>query len=231
MIIHDFGARSGAWLRRYPATLVLVLALAAAALATGTVAGGLPQRLLNRFGFAPTDFWAVDLGRMFSSALITRGRGVFAGAVIMVIVAVGSVERRAGSRWAMGTFWGAHLWTLLLMSLTLRPDDLVVRTSLAERMAILRDVGPSAGYLGCLGLALATVPSRRVRWAVALLVVCGLAGDFLGWIPVDAGLARDLSADLAHLIAFPSGWIVGEIAMRRPGWFAARPAPPSRPIR
>lgn len=208
------GERPGAWPRRYPVTLLLVVAMTVAAVATGTVAGGLPQRLVNRLGFAPSDFWAVDLWRMFTSALVTHGRMVFAGAVVMVIIGVGAVERRAGSVWALGTFWGVHVWTLLLMSLTLRPDDSVARPSIAERMATLRDVGPSAGYYGCLGLALATVPNRRIRWAVAGLVLGWLAGDFAGWIPVDAGLARDLSADLAHLIAFSTGWIAGEIATR-----------------
>lgn len=214
MNIQTFGQRVSEQLRRYPVTLLLVAALCAAAVATGTVAGGLSQRLVNRLGFAPADFWAVDLWRMFTSALVTRGRGVFAGAVIMVVVAVGAVERRAGSRWAAAGFWGSHVWTLLLMSLALRADDVAGRPSLSERMATLRDVGPSAGYLGCLGLALATMPNPRLRGAAAVLVVGWLAGDFIGWIPVDAGLAQDLSADLAHLIAFATGWIVGEIATR-----------------
>ena len=97
MNIHTLGERPGAWLRRYPVTLLLVVAMAVAAVATGTVAGGLPQRLVNRLGFAPSDFWAVDPWRMFTSALVTHGRAVFAGAVV-IITAASSNPLNSGTR-------------------------------------------------------------------------------------------------------------------------------------
>ena len=214
MNIEDIRVRSGQWQRRYPVTIALVIALDVGALATGTVAGGLSRRLLDRFGFAPRDLWAVDLWRMFSSALITHGRGIFASALLMVTVAVGALERRAGSRWALAAFWGVHLWTLLILSLTLRPAEAAMRPSLVQRITTIRDVGPSAGYFGCLGLLLATVPNRRLRAVLAAGVLCWLGADLVGWVPMGSTLAQDLSAALAHLIAFPTGWLAGEIGMR-----------------
>lgn len=214
MNIEDIGGRSEAWLRRYPVTITLVAALFVVALATGTVADDLSRGLLGRFGFAPRDFWAVDLWRMFSSAVITHGREVFASAVLMVTVTVGGVEHRAGSRWALATFWGVHVWTLLIMSLTLRPTELVMPSSLVERMATIRDVGPSAGYLGCLGLLFATLPHRRLRGVLVVGVLCWLGADLVGWVPMGSTPAQDVSADLAHLIAFPTGWLAGEIGTR-----------------
>ena len=66
------------------------------------------------------------------------------------------------------------------------------------------DVGPSAGYYGCLGVAIAGLQTKR-RTALTVVIVVVLTAR-LTWSTMhlpDEG--RMMSADLAHLVAFPMG--------------------------
>lgn len=205
--------RSSWWSpRRYPATLLLLAALVATALGTGTALGGLPQRFVHRFGFAPADLWALDLWRLFSSALVTQGGATFLLALVMVAVAVGMVEHRVGSWRAFLTFWGAHVWTLLIMSVALRVALAGGQPGIEDTVATLRDVGPSAGYFGCLGVAMALPKDRRAGWAGTLGISIWLVADMLGQARGTPAQV-EVSADIAHLTAFVSGW--APVAWRR----------------
>jgi hypothetical protein len=87
--------------------------------------------------------------------------------------------------------------------------------SLVKRMlALERDVGPSAGYFGCLGLVCARLPGRW-RWLSGGAILTGLVGAIL--FPAQAGEseAMKLLADFAHLIAFPLGWFSSGIGNKR----------------
>jgi hypothetical protein len=77
----------------------------------------------------------------------------------------------------------------------------------------VRDVGPSAGYYGCLGFALANTSSRRATTVggVALLLILRLASS--GYHLPNAG--HILAADLAHVVAFPIGALWGAMWKRR----------------
>jgi hypothetical protein len=208
--------RSRWWfLQRYPATLLLLAALVAAALGTGTAVGELPRRLVNRFGFAPADLWALDLWRLFSSALITQGGASFILALVVVALSSGTVEARVGSRLAFLTFWGSHVWTLLVMSLALGPALADGSPGLDYAIATLRDVGPSAGYFGCVGAAVALQRDDRLRWGGAVGVAAWLAVDLLGWVSGAAAGPGELSADVAHVIAFGSGWVAMMMIWKR----------------
>jgi uncharacterized membrane protein (DUF441 family) len=206
----DPAARTG-WPRRYRSTLVLVSALVASALITGTVLGGLSNRMLDLVGFAPIDLWEMDVLRVFTSALVTHGGLVFVAAVVMTALSVGGVERRMGSLAAMGVFWGVHVWTLLVMAAVLPVIEGEAARPLVETLSTLRDVGPSAGYFGCLGFALAAT-SFRARGVAAAVVLAWLLGDVGGWLSGAGPLPPELSADIAHLIAFPTGWVAAMVA-------------------
>ena len=129
----------------------------------------------------------------------------------MVALFVGAVERRAGWRWALGTFSAVHVWTLLRLSLTSYLAEGEPGRTLGSTMATLRDVGPSAGYFGCVGFTVATLVDRRLRILVSVLVLVWLGADFGGVITMGAALPQEFSADLAHLIAFPAGWLLGRV--------------------
>ena len=122
----------------------------------------------------------------------------------MVAFAVGLSEWMTGSRRAALTFWGVHFSTLLIESLFVVLPMRWAGTTLGSLVALTRDVGPSAGYFGALGLVSAHLKSPWnlvsggiifIALEIALLHVNG-----------NSSLGMEVSADIAHIIAFPLGW-------------------------
>ena len=201
--------------RRLSFTLIMLTALLAGALATNTHTDDLSPHWLNRLGFAPADIWFLRLERLFTSALITSGGWVFWQAVGMVALAVGAAEWLAGTKRTVATFWGVHLVTLLIESLLIAWPLHQWGTSLGATLVVARDVGPSAGYFGCLGLTGACFPKKRWGQVAGLFVFSSLVWTILQ--PPCAGQndAVKLFADLAHLIAFPLGWLSSYVIFKR----------------
>jgi hypothetical protein len=180
------------------------VALVVAALITGTVVGTLPRYVLQRIGFAPRDLWGMDLLRLFTSALVTHGRGIFASALVLTMVSVGAVERRYGTVIAAISFWAAHVWTLVVTSTVAAWGHEGILSQLGLALVSVRDVGPSAGYFGTIGVALWSVRSVRVRGVAWVALVAWLVADLGGLIRLGPALRQEASADFAHLIAFLS---------------------------
>ena len=196
-------------LRRFPFTLTMLVLLGLTAILTNTQVATISTKWLNRLGFAPVDLLALDLGRLFTSALVTSGGRVFWEALGMVAFAVGLSEWLTGSRRAALTFWGVHLSTLVLESLFIALPLHWAGMTFGSLVALSRDVGPSAGYFGALGLVSAHL---KHPWNLISggLIFIGLQ---LALLHVSGGnsLGMEVSADLAHLIAFPLGWYSSKI--------------------
>jgi hypothetical protein len=193
---------------RYPTTATLLAVLVVAAIVTETASGRLTSEWLERVGFAPRDLWELELGRLFTSALVTHGPRVLVGALLMTGISVGIAERRAGALWAMGVFWGIHLATVVGMAVVLTPLHATLQSRVTEGLVVVRDVGPSAGYFGALGFGLSASSSKMARLA-AVLVLLWLVLNLLGLVHLGDALPQKASADLAHMVAFPLGWLVG----------------------
>jgi hypothetical protein len=191
-------------LQRFPFTLTMLALLGLTAIWTGTHTAAISANWLDRLGFAPIDLLALDLGRLFTSALVTSGGLVFWEALAMVAFAVGLSEWLTGTRRAALTFWGVHLSTLIFESLVVALPMHWIGMSLGSLVALSRDVGPSAGYFGALGLVSAHL---RYPWNLISggVIFIGLQ---IVLLHVSGGnnLGMEVSADLAHLIAFPLGW-------------------------
>jgi hypothetical protein len=196
-------------LRRFPFTLTMLVLLGLTAILTNTQVATISTEWLDRLGFAPVDLFALDLGRLFTSALVTSGGRVFWEALGMVAFAVGLAEWLTGPRRAALTFWGVHLSTLVIESLVVVLPIHFIGTTLGSLVALSRDVGPSAGYFGALGLVSAHL---KHPWNLISggLIFIGLQ---LALLRVSGGnnLGMEISADLAHLIAFPLGWYSSKI--------------------
>lgn len=199
--------------RRWLFTCLTLLALILIALATNTHVSELSTRWLHRLGFAPRDLLRLQWGRMLTSALLTSGGTSFWLSLAMVLIAVGAAEWLAGTRRAGCTFWGVHLLTLLLEAWIIAVPLRLYDGALGAALSVARDVGPSAGYFGCLGLACARLPGRW-RWLSAAIWAALWATL---WLPGGIGHARTLaiSASLAHVIAFPLGWIAARVPLQR----------------
>ena len=194
------------FLRRVPFTLIMLAGLFIGALVTNTYFQSITHRWLNRTGFSARDLWYLRLGRLFTSAMVTVGGRVFWEAVLLVALFVGLAEWRSGWKRAAATFWGVHLLALMLLSLIISLSVHQLRAFGLEASLVARDVGPSAGYFACLGLLSAQL-KRPWNWVSGgVLFAMFVIALFM---PAAAGESAHLkfSADLAHLLAFPLGWL------------------------
>ncbi len=193
-------------LHRFPVTLGLLLTLALVALATNSHTSRLEPDWLTQLGFASQDFWEVRWGRLVTSALVTLGGSVFWQAIGMVSLAVGAAEYLTGSKQTFAVFWGVHLTTLLTTGLIVSP---ILHWLVFNGDSLLlwsRDVGPSAGYFGALGFAVAALPvRRRWRWLLATVIFAGLVLTLWQTSGVGEAGTLKLLANITHLIAFPLG--------------------------
>jgi hypothetical protein len=192
--------------RRLPFTLIMVILLLLVAWWTNSYFQELTRAWVNRLGFAPRDFWLLRWERLILSALVTSGGVSFWFALGMVASTSGAAEWKMGTLRTALTFWGVHLITLviegIIFSLPIR------RLGFTQERALFfsRNVGPSAGYMACLGLITTFLP-KPWRWVAFGLIMAYLVIALL--LPACAGVtpAIELSDDLAHLIAYPLGWL------------------------
>lgn len=191
-------------LRRFPFTLTMVTLLVLIAIWTHTHASAISVEWMDRLGFAPLDLLALNLGRLVTSALVTSGGWVFWEALGMVTFTVGLSEWMTGSRCAVLNFWGVHVSTLLIESLAVTLPMHWFGTTFGSLVALSRDVGPSAGYFGALGLVSAHL---KYPWNLVSGGMIFIALEFaLLHISGNNTLGLEISADIAHVIAFPLGW-------------------------
>jgi hypothetical protein len=186
-------------IRRLPFTALTLAAFVAAALASRSVVEPLDDALMQRFGFAPADVIAAELWRAITSVFLTSGGAAFWSGLIMIALVVGAAEWFLGTRRAALTFWGAHLVTLLAMLAIAAP--LAEGGGIASLLYSVRDVGPSAGYVGCLAALAVAAPAawRRLLVPAAALALAGALALTLASEPL---VPAALSADVAHLTAF-----------------------------
>ncbi len=187
-------------------TLIMVILLLLVAWWTNSYVQDLTREWVNRLGFAPRDFWFLRWWRLILSALVTSGGVTFWFALGMVGITCGVAEWKAGTIRTALTFWGVHLVTLVLEGLIFSLPLHQFGFSQAHALFFSRNVGPSAGYVGTLGLITTFLP-RLWRWvAFGGILVYLLVALFL---PPQAGVTPviELSDDLAHLIAYPLGFM------------------------
>jgi hypothetical protein len=199
---------------RLPFTLTMLALLVITALVTNTTFQNITHHWLNRTGFAPNDLWYGRIERMFSSALVTSGGIVFWEALFFVIFAVGLAEWLTGWKRTAATFWGVHLLALVLLSLIISLGLHQLRDFGLEAAEVARDVGPSAGYFACFGLVSAQL-KRPWNWISGGLLFAMFVTVLLIPAAADENAQIKFSADLAHMLAFPLGWLSSWIAANK----------------
>lgn len=193
-----------ATLRRFPFTITIVVIVALVGMSTASHLDALHPTLLERFGFAPRHLPRGELLRLATCVFLTHGGRAFYQSLAMLAVCVGWCEKRVGTWKTLLAFWGVHLATLLVQSLLLAIPLHRLDLWWGRLLAIEHDVGPSAGYYGCLGLVCQKQSPPRRLWLLSIIggiLIARVAWSALGSAP----RASSLSADVAHLIAFPLG--------------------------
>jgi hypothetical protein len=184
-------------------TLIMAALLLLTALITGSWTTTLTPTWQERLGFAPSDLIKLNWDRIFTSALVTSGGLGFwlpFGAMIGLAFAA---EMLDGTRQALLAFWLPHLAFTTGGSLLIGLADQLTSSSLLHAIYTDRDVGPSAGYFGCMGLIVSYFP-RPWRYLVGFSIIGGLVVGII--FSARQGTVIDVSAGLAHLAAFPLGW-------------------------
>jgi hypothetical protein len=189
-----------------PFTIVMMAGLILAAIFTNTYFEQITRHWINRVGFSPRDFWYMRYERMVTSALVTSGGKVFWQALLLVGLFVGLAEWITGTKQVGITFWGVHLLTLVLLSLIVSLALHRLRDFGLAASEIERDVGPSAGYFACLGLVSAQM-KRPWNWISGILLFIMFAVVLFLPAGTDKSAEIKFSADFAHLLAFPLGWL------------------------
>lgn len=203
----------GQVVKRLPFTLCMLTLLLLVAWGTNSYIQELENSWLNRLGFAPRDFWFFHWERLILSAPVTNGSSAFWFSLGMVALASGVAEWKTSSLRAALTFWGVHMVTLVLEALIFLLPLHKLGFYQAQLIFFLRDVGPSAGFMGCLGLITTFLP-KPWNWVAFGAILAFLITMLLLPPRPSESQALKIVADLAHLIAFPLGWMSGFIFRR-----------------
>ncbi len=197
---HELGNLIG----KFAFTWIMLMGFLTAAIGTQTHTRTLAPHRLERFGFAPHDLWFWRWERLFTSVWITTGGRVFAPVLGIVTFSIGLVEWLAGTKRALATFWGVHLLTMLIESLLIILPLHRLGYARGTTLTLVRDVGPSAGYFGCLGFATRRLPPKLGQFTYGFVVGILLINCLTPANQTEESNPK-FFADLAHLIAFPIG--------------------------
>lgn len=201
------------WVRRFPFTICLLSAVSLAAGLAHFFPGSIPADWSESYGFAPRHFASGDLLRLITSVFLTHDGLHFAFAVTMISFVVAWAERNLGTSIAICIFALSHLTSMLVFAIGV---GALQSTSVRQSVSALydfHDVGPSAGYYGCLGAVLVAAHLTYKR-----VVAVGLIAFLMLRIFISAKFASQshalLSADLVHLLAALVGMSLGTIFAR-----------------
>ncbi|MCC9607983.1 rhomboid family intramembrane serine protease [Blastopirellula sp. JC732] len=193
---------------RLPFTLTLLAALVGTAIWTNTHRGAIGEDDLRDYGYAPRHLLGFEWRRIFSSIFMTVGGWRFYASLLATAVFVGRLEWIYGATRTAVFFFAIHVATLLIESAAIIAPLRFFRHPLGNALHLTHDVGPSAGYYGCFG---------------AVLSLSGFSAPFIGIVALYLALRivrslffvgknePDLSADIAHLIAFTLGLAWGSV--------------------
>ncbi len=192
--------------RRLPFTLALVAAVLLITLSSAPLHEALGSAALERWGFSLADLESGRLLRLLTCPFHVLRLSMLLSIVGSLLLFVGACEYLLGTRRAALAFLAGHVAGYLGGFLLLAG---LGRLGLewASGMAMVRDVGASAGAFGAAGAAVAFLPPRQRRGAflvIAAYLVLALIISTRRW-------------DFEHAVAFPAGFVLGGILLVRQG--------------
>jgi hypothetical protein len=138
---------------------------------------------------------------------LTHDLGHLTAAVAMASIAVGWCEVMLGTKIAVYTFSLSHLISVLVFAVGIGSLHWMQLGQTISTLYSLHDVGPSAGYYGCLSRTIVASKITNWRiWTIGLFAVLSVRTLFSFFQMPDTQIR--LSADLVHLIAAGVGVIL-----------------------
>lgn len=189
---------------RFKFTLVALVTLIGFAIASDSYWHPLPELWRQWLGYAPMNLLDLQWHRLLTSLTLTAGEWKFIASAVMLAFTVGIAESRYGTWQTAKLFFTSHLAVLVSLSLLVLVGARHFHWDLAVQLVESRDVGPSAGYYGCLGAVLTMLPRKAAvasMVGITFILVARLIVS-LGRLPDDPSV---VSADMAHLVALPLG--------------------------
>lgn len=177
-------------------TLLLVGVMSA------TAWGRIDSTTMRLFGLSPDHVYAFNLYRLVTSVFFTHGGIIFWRSWAMLCLCLFWCEYEAGTRTTIVVFWLAHVGTIMLLAWVVVPALLFTRPESGDLIRVASDVGPSAGYIGCLAVGTLSIHNRARR----MLLWWALGAILLGMVLLRTELIHTNPAfwlaDVSHLIAF-----------------------------
>ena len=202
------------FVRRMPFTIVMIGLLIVVGILTESHFDLLELAVRRAYGSSLETTLDGKLLRVFSSLFLTAGGWRFYASVAMLAGSAGWVEWEHGTWQSMMVFFGVHIVTLAFIYFFCILPFATMKIAFAESLVDVRDVGPSAGYYGCLGFALARV-MLWWKWPVGLSIYAVLAIRLIMSV-----LALDephlVMGDVAHLVALPLGACFASVLSSKP---------------
>ena len=200
---------------RYRFTLAAVIGLTVFAVLSDSYWQVLTSQWCNWLGFSATNLLDLQWYRLLSSLPLTAGGWKFPASLLMLGACVGIAEHRYGTVATIKLFLTSHVTVLLVLSVALLVLERGVDSPSVLALVKGRDIGPSAGYYGCLGailMLLAGFP-RGTSFVFVLSILLVRLMVSVSDLP-DA--ANVVSADAAHLFALPLGGLLAWCGYVRP---------------
>ena len=200
------------WIRRFPFTISLLAAVCIASGLSQCLPGRLPSAWSADYGFAPKHFVSGDLLRLITSIFLTHDGLHFGFAVTMILLVVAWSESAFGSLTTLCIFASSHLTSMLAFAIGVGALQWTYLSQTLSALYDFHDVGPSAGYYGCLGALLVASKWSYRQWiTIGLLVVLILRiAISVKSMPESHAV---MSADIVHLFATLVGMAIQSMGL------------------
>ena len=192
-------------------TMFLIVTVVLCSAATIGSNGSLHPDNVSSLGLAPRHLASGELLRVMTSVVLTHDARHLIAAVVMIFLAVGWCERTLGSKIVMWTFCLSHLTSVLVFAVGVGMLHWMQLGQTFSTLYSLHDVGPSAGYYGCLSRTIlaSNLQNQRI-WTIGLFALLGVR-TFVSFLQMPSSQIT-FSADLVHLIAASVGIVLQSLS-------------------
>ena len=197
-----------------PVTLSLTVLILVTGVVQGTWYDSLSGEIRALFGYSPQHITDGAWQRIVSSFPLTGDPGHLGAALAMTMFCVGWLELQRGWEVALAVFFASHILSAMFEGVILSQVLFWSGIPQIPWHLALHEVGPSAGYYGCLGTCIFLLPKTVRGWSVLVI---------FGWLTVRLLIGMSYStlegthirSDLAHLVAFGFGIAIANLFIPR----------------